>query len=281
MKALADNELKALIKLAGDEDESSSSGLLRQLADIVRLEPERIETIITTEFADKLPPAVSTLLEESRWRSLENMFRNLSRSAKNPDLEEGLFLISKFAFQKISLADISTPLDAIAAEARERVSNSQDLPRIVAFLSDVVYHKHALRGADPKTQNPEDTYLYNLLKNKTGMPITLGSLYILLGKRLNLPIHGMGIPGHFLVQYKTWNGDLFLDPYQEGRVVSPRECQMMVLSRGVHWDPEFLNPVDNRYILCRTLGNLIYEYNRSKDERRSAQLKRYLQILQD
>ncbi len=278
-KALADSELKALILLAGDEAEGSS--LLRRLATIVRQEPERIETIITNEFADTLPPVVSTLLEESRWRSLENMFRNLSRSSKNPDLEEGLFLISKFSFQKIALSDISTPLDAIAADAKDRIANSQDLPRIVAFLSDIIYRKHAMSGSDPKAQNPENTYLYNLLTTRQGMPIALGSLYILLGKRLNLPIQGMGIPGHFLVQYKTWNGDLLIDPYQQGRVVSPRECQMMVLSRGVHWDPEFLNSVDNRYILCRTLGNLIYEYNRVKDERRSAQLKRYLQILQD
>jgi len=281
VKTLPDNEIKALIRLVGDEEDANAAQLREHLALIVRHEPERIEAIALGSFAEKLPPAATAILENSRWHALEKMFRGLLRAGGEADLEEGLFLISKFAHPKITVSDIAAPLDGMAGEIKTRLDTQADPERVVEALCETVFARHGFGGCDEDICNPENIYLYNLFQSRRGMPVTLGSLCILLGKRLDLPLRGMGIPGHFILQLKTWNGELFLDPYRKGRRLTPRECQMLVLSRGVHWDPDYLKPVDNRHILCRTLGNLIYSYNRLKDERRAGQLKRYMQILQD
>ncbi|MFA5160956.1 MAG: transglutaminase family protein [Elusimicrobiales bacterium] len=279
IKTLPDNELKALIILAGDEEDSNSALLRGKLAQIAGREPERLEAIAEAEFSGGLPPAVASLLEEARWALLENLFSKIAASP-SPDLEEGLFLISKFAYPRLSLADISAPADALAADIKKTASSAGSLEEYIAAFNETVFRNRSFSCCDGAGAGPESAYLYTLLKTRRAAAPALGALYIIVGKRLEVPVCASAMPGHFIAQFRAWDAEVFVDLCREGKIVSRRECQMMTLSRGLRWDGDYLKPVDSRALLCHTLSSLIYNYNRAKDARRATQLTRYLQILQ-
>ena len=67
-----------------------------------------------------------------------------------------------------------------------------------------------------------------MLDRRTGILITLSVLYIEIGRRLGLPIYGVGLPSHFVVKYDDRSRVIFVDPYHESRVLNRQGCTELV-----------------------------------------------------
>ncbi|KKK57616.1 hypothetical protein LCGC14_3052680 [marine sediment metagenome] len=52
-----------------------------------------------------------------------------------------------------------------------------------------------------KANDPSDLFLHSVLDRKRGYCLSLSILYLSLGERLGLPLHGVVVPGHFFVRY--------------------------------------------------------------------------------
>jgi len=84
-----------------------------------------------------------------------------------------------------------------------------------------------------------------------------------IARRLERPVFGIGLPGHFIVQYDDGHYSTFLDPFHGGALLTPDQCYEMAQANGN--DPRVLLPVDKRQILFRMINNLrgIYFSRRS------------------
>jgi regulator of sirC expression with transglutaminase-like and TPR domain len=92
-------------------------------------------------------------------------------------------------------------------------------------------------------------------------------VYIEVARRLGQPVAGIGLPGHFIVQYDDGNYSTFIDPFHGGKLLTEEDCCILarqVTGVDIAADPSTLAPVDNRYILVRMLNNLRSAYFRSK-----------------
>lgn len=282
LKAIPDSEIKALISLIQEEEEDNADRLKGELASIIRLNPERVESIVTHEFSANTPQFLLDLLEETRWEALEKMFMRLAMPANaDVNLEEGLFLLSKFAYPAISLMDISAPLDAMAQDMETVVGDTDSLEKVIDVFHDVVFGKNGFAGHELNSFSPDNVYLYSVLKNRRGTPVTMAAVYMLLGRRLNVRITGVDFPGHYLVAFKAKNGALLVDPYNGGKIITEKECRDIVARRGMRWTPEFLRASDSAGTIARSISNLIFIYNKLKDEKKNVYLKRYMELLQD
>ena len=53
-----------------------------------------------------------------------------------------------------------------------------------------------------------------MLQRRTGIPITLGVLYMVVAQRLGLSLHGLNLPGHFMVGNNLEGvTNLLVDPF--------------------------------------------------------------------
>jgi regulator of sirC expression with transglutaminase-like and TPR domain len=101
----------------------------------------------------------------------------------------------------------------------------------------------------------ENSLLHRVLERRRGMPITLSVVAIEVGRRLHVPIQGIGLPGHFVVRDAT--RELYGDPFA-GTILDRAGLEQMWIGRTgrAHLAAEFLAPLDNRAILLRILNNL-------------------------
>ncbi len=311
-KTLPENELRAFFSLLQDEDEKIAPVLRMQLRQIMDTQPVTVQSLISMEFP-QLRKTLDSIVEDSRWETIGESLKILAENGENPDLEEGLFQISKFAYPKADKCEISLHLDAIAADVRQDIvscpANDAGLLRcnltigkdakkpqeasvptdgfitdildIIDKLNNTLFAKHGFRGNERNYYDPENTFLFSVLKKRQGSPISLSSIYILVAKRLGLPISGIGLPGHFIVQAKTPEGRIYLDPFRNGRRLTSTDCRMMALRQNIEWDAVYLTPVNMRYILERTLVNLMNSYGKAGDERRAEWLKKYLAVFEN
>ena len=109
------------------------------------------------------------------------------------------------------------------------------------------------------------------------------AVYILLARRLELPIVGIGMPLHFIVKYKkSKDQEILIDPFNRGQILTPNECRDIFHRESGKPFPEseeMLPESTDREILIRMMVNLISGYHASGDQRRAKDLLKFVQIL--
>jgi regulator of sirC expression with transglutaminase-like and TPR domain len=175
-------------------------------------------------------------------------------------LEEGLLLISRLHAPDLDTAACAARLDRMAEDLMLRLDPGDGVDALIAGLARYVHHEQGFSANTDDYYDIANSYLHTLLETRRGIPISLSCLYLLLAQRLHLPFYGVGMPGHFLVRYNDGHETRIVDPYGRGRVLDREGCTALLRGLGLSYDERYLEPVSSRYILERTLKNLIAIY---------------------
>ena len=146
----------------------------------------------------------------------------------------------------------------LAGDISSKFLDEDDPLYCMNTLSEYLFDHLGFRGNEQDYYDPRNSYLNQVLERRTGIPITLAVVYMELGRRLKIPLVGIGMPGHFLVRHVEVD-DLFVDPFHGGIMLSEDECRERLRERvtgAIRWDPVLLSPVSNREILARVIRNL-------------------------
>ena len=209
---------------------------------------------------------------DAPWRALASQ-RRLA-------LEPALLLLARTSPDKADPAAVSPLLDELAARAGARLSGDRAVDTGLAALRDVLL-EFGLRGNEADYYNPLNSYLPSVLERRLGIPISLCCVAILVGQRLDLPVCGIGTPGHFLCFYgePSIPSGTFFDPYHGFKSLSRAQVEEMVRALGNRPEPSMFAPVNEREIVARTLRNLIAHYRTHAEIERAQQLLKWLDVL--
>lgn len=198
------------------------------------------------------------------------------------DLERGACLIMEYGgYRQNAEIEVGRTLDQIAQSLKTRLDPADSSEQTVEKLSHFIFNEKAFKGNQSDYFNPDNSYLDRVLETKLGIPITLSLVCILVGKRLNLPIHGVGLPCHFIARLDHPDGPVFFDPFNNGRIMSRQSCVELVEGFGLQFEEKFLDVTPSREILVRMLHNLVTVFNRNNEEDKASQLIEFSQILLD
>lgn len=175
------------------------------------------------------------------------------------DLAVAALYIAQEEYPDLEVEAYLNALDTMAAEVAERLP-SVDYPlRIIQTINQYLYQDLGFQGNADQYYDPDNSYLNQVIDRRTGIPITLSLVYLEVAKRLDFPMVGIGMPGHFLIRPVVDEMQVFVDPFHGGEILFPEDCQNRlseIFSSSVELRPEFLAPVTARQFLVRMLGNL-------------------------
>ncbi len=175
------------------------------------------------------------------------------------DLAEAALLIAKEEYPGLEVPSYLARLDDMAEAVRAQVGRDKDSHRLIAGLNDFLFRDQGFHGNTEDYYDPRNSFLNDVLDRRTGIPITLSTVYMEVGRRLGLRLYGAGMPGHFLVKFVARDEEIVIDPFNGGAILSPADCQR-VLDRmyegKLAFEPRFLVTVGTRQILARMLTNL-------------------------
>jgi len=129
-----------------------------------------------------------------------------------------------------------------------------------------LYGRAAFRGNSADYDHPDNSMLDLVLERGTGLPILLAIVAIEVGRRVAVPMVGIGMPMHFLVRHGD-DAQAFIDPFT-GDALDPdgaRRRLAEVSAGQVAWSDRFLRPVPARHIVIRVLTNLQSCFQRRND----------------
>ncbi len=195
------------------------------------------------------------------------------------DLEEGAFLIAKHAYPSVDMHIYSDLLNFFAAEFQSRLDSSDSPEEIASKIGNYFSHEKGFSGNEADYYNTDNHYINKVIETKRGVPITLSVIYMLALRRLNFPVQGIGMPGHFIVRYEFGAKFLFADPFNSGKILSLDECKNSLAKLGYLFKEEYLEPVTNRQILERMLRNLVLVFEKQNQTIKMQALLQCIDIL--
>lgn len=201
----------------------------------------------------------------------------LVRHNESIPLDVAALQIARVEFPDLIPLDSLETLDTLASAINARLGGSRDGERFVQTMNAVLFDELGFQGNQADYYNPHNSCLNEVLARRTGLPITLSVLYIEVSRRLDRRVSGVGLPGHFLVQYHDGRYATYLDPFHGGRLLSREEC-LELASQAVPGvpGPEVLRPVSKRHIVLRMLSNLRAVYFQRQDIRKALQVLDWL-----
>ncbi|HSJ24132.1 MAG TPA: transglutaminase-like domain-containing protein [Longimicrobiales bacterium] len=209
----------------------------------------------------------------------------VTRPEPEVDLATAALLIAAEEYPQLVPEPYLRRLDELAERVRDRQWDATAPVVVLQDLSRVLFEEEGFRGNTDSYYDPRNSFLNDVLDRRLGIPITLSVLYLEVGWRLGLPLHGVNFPGHFLVRYDGEALKLLVDPFQHGRIRFEDEAQELldhVYGGSVRMQPDFLRPADRKDILVRMLENLKGTYLNARDDARGlAALERILLITPD
>ena len=187
------------------------------------------------------------------------------------DLAEAALVIAAHEYPGLDvaacLARIVDWADTLKRRLRRDISPTDTLVALNRYL----FEELGFAGNAADYYDPRNSYLNEVLEHRLGIPITLSLLYIEVGRRIGLAVHGVSFPGHFLVKCAVRDGVVVLDPYARGTSLSLDDLQQRLRAmRGGASPPadmvqHMLAAAGKKEILARLLRNLKGIYLERRD----------------
>jgi regulator of sirC expression with transglutaminase-like and TPR domain len=267
-----------LIRLLGDEDEKIVKTISGKLVDIGTTAVPLLQEaeIEQPEMAER----IASVLEEIRGGRLEDELVQLSALPDGQmDLERGAFLIARYAYPSLDVPSYRRQLDEMAQEVRDRIGPRASSEETVKTLNRYLFTEQGFKGNTKNYYELENSYLNRVIDRRTGIPISLSVVYLLIGKRLSLPVHGIGMPGHFLVKYESDRYKIFIDCFNGGALLTEKNCQRFLTEAGYGCDDKYLQHSSVRAILSRMIKNLLAIYSKLGDPIKKTRLTTFIELL--
>ncbi len=147
-------------------------------------------------------------------------------------------------------------LDALAATAAAEVDRTAAPYDVATGLRRALGDQAGFRGYGGDYDDLRSSLLHEVLERRRGLPILLSVVYVEVARRLGVPLHGIGLPGHFVVGVPGPEAPVLLDPFYGGRLVTPAELP----------DGDLV-PWDARATVLRVLANVRTLAGRSNTNR--------------
>lgn len=209
---------------------------------------------------------------------------------ENLPLDRAAALLARgIAYPDLDVDATLAELDALAEGLRPRLAAAADPQARVEALRRYLGNELGFRGPSSAREDdyydPRNSFLNDILGRRVGIPIGLSTIYLEIGRRVGLPLVGVGMPMHFVIKYPLGDAPhegLFLDPFLGGALVTAAGLRQRFESQFGGKAPfadHYLGAITKKQLLTRALHNLRGVYLARQNLRRALATLDYLLLI--
>lgn len=198
---------------------------------------------------------------------MDTLLDLLRREDSDAPLDLAALELSRIEYPALDPQPFLDILDSYSAEIDARMRMEYDGVERLQILHEFFFREQGFSGNESDYYNPRNSCINEVIASRQGIPISLAVVYLSIASRLEMPMSGVGLPGHFIVRYDESDFQTFVDVYNKGELLDEEQCyQLGSRAPGVDLAlvPGVLLPVSNRQILIRMLNNMRTIYLNAK-----------------
>lgn len=207
-------------------------------------------------------------------------------SKSTPDLSYCALLFARIlSYPELDIPAYIRQLDDLAETAAQLMKADMSSLEKGEIVAASLFTMEGFKGNPAHYSDPRNSFLNELLDRRLGIPISLSLLYMAVAQRLDLTVHGIGLPGHFIVavQGEKRSQRLLLDPFHAGMRLTQEDCTRLVAQTTGYQGQflsQWLDPTPPVLIITRMLNNLRLSYFSEERWHQAGVVVRLLRIAQ-
>lgn len=279
LQPLTDSQWDALVTLLADEDPTVYSAIRQKmLAQGVQAKDWLKRYSLSSD--PVIRRRTKEIVQHFDKQAADNRFLAFCLShGEHFSVEQACWLLAQTEYPDINVAGYQALLDDIAGELMLRIDFGAEPRDILSEINKFLFKDRGFHGNDKDYYDPRNSYMNQVIDRRLGNPISLCLVYLLVARRLRLPVAGIGMPGHFICRFQSSTDEIFVDAFNGGRFWTKAECVKHLIMAGHSYQQRLLEPVSARRILLRICSNLHQIYVNLEKNEDSARFQRYIVAL--
>ena len=278
MSELSDSDLNALVPLLDTDLEVKNHVRERIISlgtEIIPYLEKKWENSFNPEIQKEIEILVHDLQFSLVKRRLEEW-----KNSEDQDLLTGLWIINTYQYPDLEFEKLNAEMHQIYFDVWTAFRNDLEPYDQIRIINNVLFN--TLRfGANTKNfHSPGNSMLSTVLDTKKGNPISLCAIYMLVAKKLGLPIYGVNLPNLFVLTYKTDELTFYVNAFNKGLVFSRKDIHNYLNHLKIEPKEEYFEPTDNLQIIMRSLRNLGNSFDKLGEAEKVDEIKEMLAILE-
>src|SRR5450432_3240979 len=191
------------------------------------------------------------------------------------DIEAAWWLLTRCFEPEAPVAKLRRKLDAWGRRLRMLVAKAESARERLQALTTFLAEDLGFRGNAEEYYDPKNSFLSDVIETRLGIPISLAMLYVVVGRRANMQIDGINLPGHFIARYDR----ILFDPFHQGRILSRPDCEAILARQRLKTESSYFAPASPRLVLMRMLANLLFIFERAGEKQKHQLVMSWLKAL--
>ena len=276
-----------MIKLLDDPDQEIFEHIHDKLASYGNEVIEYLESAWEQAFDPIQQERIANLVHEIQFRNVKEELK-LWYQGGAFDLLLGVLTINKYQYPDLDEQKVINQIEAIKRDIWLQMMYDASPAEQVKLINHVFYTIHGFSGNTTNHQDPQNSYLNQVLETKKGNQISLAIIYSIIAQKLDIPVYGVNLPQHFILAYvdETQESDFeggilfYINAFNKGFIFGRRDVDMFLKQLNLKAEKQFYEPCSNADIILRVLRNLISAYENLGSTEKVAELNELLTILE-
>ena len=192
-----------------------------------------------------------------------NFYQEINQPDEQIDLAKAALCYAQAEYPDLDIQKYLDILDAIALEIKPQLPAELYPLKVIKTINYHLFNCLKFQGNSQNYYDADNSFLNKVIERKLGIPITLSVIYLAVAKRLQFPMVGIGMPGHFLIRPEFEDVGIFVDTFNRGEILFEQDCQEklnQIYQQQFELEPTLRTPVSNKQILARMFNNLKFIY---------------------
>jgi regulator of sirC expression with transglutaminase-like and TPR domain len=280
-------EVNSLIRLLDDPDGEIFEHVHQKLLSYGPEAIEYLEQAWEQAFDSIQQERIANLVHEIQFDILKKDLQLWHQSGAF-DLLQGILIINRYQYPDLDEQKVINQIETIKRDIWIQMMNESSPAEQVKLINHVFYSIYGFNGNTTNHQDPQNSYISQVLETKKGNQISLAIIYSIIAQKLDIPVYGVNLPQHFILAYlddslqSEFEGGIlfYINAFNKGFIFGRRDVDMFLKQLHLKFDKQFYEPCSNTDIIRRVLRNLVSSYEHLGSSDKVDELNKLLRIIE-
>lgn len=276
-------EIESLIKLLDDPDLEVAQHVEHKLLSYGNEVIEYLENAWEQSFDAVLQERIENLVHRIQFQNVKKELE-LWHLGGSFDLLQGVLILNKYQYPDLDDQKIINEIEAIKRDVWMQMIYDMSAVEKIKLMNHVFYNIYGFSGNTTNHQDPQNSYISQVLESKKGNQITLAVIYSIIAQKLDIPVYGVNLPQHFILAYLNESPEeegnilFYINAFNKGFIFSRADVDSFLKQLNLKPDKQFYEPCTHTDIIKRMIRNLVSSYQKLAAVDKANELEELLEI---
>ncbi|WP_303613704.1 transglutaminase-like domain-containing protein [Cyclobacterium sp. 1_MG-2023] len=275
---MTDKELNALVSLLDDGDQEIKEHVRDKILSLGNQIIPFLENKWEGSFNPELQKEIEEIVHDMQLNLLKERLSNWKDSQER-ELLEGLWIVNTYLYPDLEFDQLNALMQQIYFDVWTNFKNELSVYDKIKLINNVMFNDLKFSANTKNFHSPANSMLKTVLETKKGNPISLCSVYLLVAKKLGLPVYGVNLPNLFVLTYQSGKFNFYINAFNKGLIFTKQDINNYLDHLKLDPKPEYYEPCENIEIIRRVIRNLIFSFEKIGDLDKSKEVNQLLKIV--